>query len=296
MQTYDVIMLTVLICLTIYGYFKGMAWQLAYFCSFIVSYFVSLRFSDQLAPMFGQPPLNRFIAMLVIYVICSLAIWTAFRMVRGAINKVRLESFDHQMGAVVGLARGVLWCVGITFFAVTLLPAAQKQSIVGSRAGHYIVALLDKTESVVPPEIHQVIGPYLDRINNRLDPRNVNSGYRADGQQAFPSGGGLPAAFDTAAEAVRSQLAERPSNQQFSWPAETRQPASQPNYQQPNSRPSNYQQPSYQQPNYRQPNYQQPASRTQPSSRPATNAWPASTQQNGAANQNRFAWPDETRN
>ena len=68
-----------------------------------------------------------------------------------------------------GFAKGVLLCMGITFFAVTLWPA-QGEAIVGSQSGHYIVALLDKAHSVFPPEIHQVVDPYLNKIEQRLNP------------------------------------------------------------------------------------------------------------------------------
>ena len=175
MQSYDLLMLLVLVGATIFGFWKGMAWQIASLASLVVSYFASLRFSEQLAPMFAQtfslqPPLNRFAAMLAIYVGTSFFIWTLFRFVSGAIDKVRLESFDKQLGAMFGFAKGVLLCVAITFFAVTLLPQPQGQAIVGSQSGRYIVALLDKAHSVFPPELHQIIDPYLNKIEERLNP------------------------------------------------------------------------------------------------------------------------------
>jgi membrane protein required for colicin V production len=171
MQTYDLLMLLVLLATTVFGFWKGMAWQIASLASLAVSYFAALRFSEQLAPVFGEhAPLNRFVAMLVIYIATSFIIWTMFRLVSGAIDKVRLESFDRQLGAMFGFAKGVLLCVAITFFAVTLLPQPQGEAIVASQSGRYIVALLDKSHSVFPPEVHQVVDPYLERIEQRLNP------------------------------------------------------------------------------------------------------------------------------
>ena len=108
----------------------------------------------------------------------SFVIWMLFRLVSGVIDKVRLESFDRQLGAMFGLAKGVLLCVAITFFAVTLLPQPQGEAIVASQSGRYIVALLDKSHSVFPPEIHQVIDPYLNQIEEKLNP-----GFQPHGQQ-----------------------------------------------------------------------------------------------------------------
>ena len=171
MQTYDILMLLVLVAATLFGFWKGMAWQIASLASLVVSYFAALRFADRLAPMISNhAPWNKFVAMLAIYVATSFVIWTIFRLVSGMIDRVKLDGFDHQMGALIGLAKGVLLCIAITFFALTILPQSQKDTIVASRTGEYIVVLLDKTDAVVPPEIHEVIHPYVERIEQRLDP------------------------------------------------------------------------------------------------------------------------------
>jgi len=171
MQTYDLLMLLVLVATTMFGFWKGMAWQIASLASLLVSYSVSLKFSEELAPVFGNTaPWNRFVAMLVIYIVTSFVIWTIFRLVSGIIDRVKLNGFDHQIGGLIGFSKGVLLCVAITFFAVMLLPQAQKDAIVASRSGHYIVVLLDKADAIVPEEIHQVIGPYIHRIEQQLDP------------------------------------------------------------------------------------------------------------------------------
>jgi membrane protein required for colicin V production len=114
--------------------------------------------------------------------------------VSGAIDRVKLNEFDRQLGALLGLGKGVLRCIAVTFFAVTLLPQAQKENIVASRAGRYIVRLLDKTDAIVPPEIHEVIHPYLHKIEERLDPnyqphlpyQDLRSLWREVPAQAWP--------------------------------------------------------------------------------------------------------------
>lgn len=198
MQTYDYLMLFILGGLTLYGYAKGMAWQVAYLTSFFVSYFVAVKFSNQLAPVFGDAaPWNKFAAMAAIYIGFSLITWMVFRVIRGGINKVKLQSFDRQMGALVGAARGVLWCVGVTFFAVTLLPDNTKQQIIGSQSGRYIAKLLDKADVVFPQEIHQVLDPHLNRLEQELN--GGQSGLPGFPQPSFP-------------------LQGAPSANQFGWP------------------------------------------------------------------------------
>jgi len=170
MQTYDYLMIAVLAVATLFGFVKGLAWQIASLASIAASYWVALRFSDRLAPQIStQAPWNKFLAMLIIYVGCSLFIWSAFRIVANFIDRVRLNEFDRQMGALVGFAKGVLLCVAITFFAVSLLES-KRQQILASRSGQAVVKLLHKAESITPPEIQEVIGPYMQKVNERFDP------------------------------------------------------------------------------------------------------------------------------
>src|SRR5688572_17601189 len=147
MQSYDVVMILVLVGATIFGAWKGMAWQIASIASLVVSYFASLAFSEKLAPLISnEAPWNRFIAMLLIYLVTSMVIWMLFRTVSKVIDRVQLREFDRQIGALFGLAKGVLLCVAITMFAVTLMPVEQKEKILGSKSGMYIAKLLNEAD------------------------------------------------------------------------------------------------------------------------------------------------------
>ncbi|MGI9455509.1 MAG: CvpA family protein [Aeoliella sp.] len=232
MQTYDMLMLLVLVGATLFGFVKGMAWQVAYVASLVVSYFAALNFSSRLAPVFGDTePFNRFVAMLAIYIATSFAIWMVFRVVSGAIDRVKLKEFDRQMGALIGFARGVLWCVAITFFASTLLES-YRPAILGSRSGHYIALLLDKTHSFVPDEIHEVIHPYVERIEQGLDPnRPAESPWPSNEQGGeWPQLGGSQQPMGTSQPPVTQSPA---GNRPAPWPQQNAGPTPWP--QQPNT-------------------------------------------------------------
>lgn len=221
MATYDLLMLAILIGLTLYGYFKGMAWQIAYVASFVVSYFIATRFADQIAPRitFVNPPANKFVAMLLIYAVASFGVWMIFRMVRRVIDSVKMEGFDHQMGAILGFGRGVLWCVGVTFIVLTVLPlpVTQKQQVVNSKSGYYIAQLINKTDSLFPPEVHQVVGPYLDRLENELEGSQPPGSFQQpQGGGGWPGTGAAPAAAPAAPAWGQSAPAAAPANS--SWP------------------------------------------------------------------------------
>jgi len=171
MDVYDLLMILVVGGATVFGAVKGMAWQVASISSLVVSFFVALGFRYQLAPLFGDSePWNRVVAMLVIYLVTSMAIWLAFRLVSGFIDRLKLKEFDRQVGAIFGFTKGVLLCVLITVFAVGLLPEKQRESVLGSRSGYYAAVILDKADAVMPGEVHEVVGPYIHRAQKTLDP------------------------------------------------------------------------------------------------------------------------------
>jgi len=233
MQTYDILMLVVLLGATVFGFWKGMAWQLASLASLVVSYIAALKFSERLAPTFGSTaPWNRFVAMLVIYIVTSFMIWTAFRLVSGVIDKVKLEAFDKQLGAMFGFAKGVLLCVAVTFFAVTLLPPTQGEMIVGSQSGQYIVAFLNKADAVVPPELHDVIGPYLHKVQERLSgSEQASFPHAAESEStsgwSLPNWG-LPSWLKSAPATPQVEWPQSPApsaSQPLGWPTQTQSPA-----------------------------------------------------------------------
>ena len=149
----------------------------------IASYIVALTFRQQLAQHINAtPPWNMFLAMLILFLGTSLVVWLGFNLIAEGIEKVKLKEFDRQIGALFGLAKGVLLCVLITLFGVTLLSDSQRQAICSSRSGYYIAILLDKADGVIPGELHQVLEPYLDRLENEIDhPHTEGVGFKLPG-------------------------------------------------------------------------------------------------------------------
>lgn len=169
METYDVLMVVVLVGTTLLGAIKGFAWQLASIASIVVSYGVAYKFRQPFSESIkAEPPWNMFLAMLILYVGTSLVVWVAFRMVSRSIDRMKLKEFDRQIGAAFGLAKGALFCILITMFAVTLLGPSQRESIVHSRSGYYIAKVLDKSDAVIPPELHEVVAPYIANFENEM--------------------------------------------------------------------------------------------------------------------------------
>jgi membrane protein required for colicin V production len=182
-QAYDLIMLIVLGMSTIFGAIKGFAWQVASLASIIISYLVAYRFRFQVAEMIhATPPWNLFLAMLILYVGTSFVIWVGFRLLSGMIDQVKLKEFDRHLGAAFGLGKGLIYCLLITMFAMSLLGPRQQTAICQSKSGYYIASALDKGIGILPREIHDVVGPYLARLDEKLK----------DGRNGVPAGGNDP--------------------------------------------------------------------------------------------------------
>jgi membrane protein required for colicin V production len=167
-EGYDLVMLGILAVAALLGYFKGMVWQLAWIAGICASSFVSFRFGTQLAPYFGQQaPWNRFTAMLALYAATSIAVWLVFRTISGAINAIHLSAFDHQLGLLLGLTKGALLCIVITFFAVTLAPAYRNE-IVGSKSGRLVAELIVRADNYLPKEVHDTVEPFVKQFERQF--------------------------------------------------------------------------------------------------------------------------------
>jgi len=273
MQAYDLIMLIVLGMATIFGAIKGFAWQVASLASILISYLVAYRFRGQVAEMIhAAPPWNQFLAMLILYVGTSFVIWVGFRLLSGAIDKVKLKEFDRHIGAAFGLGKGLIYCLLITMFAMSLLGPKQQSAICQSRSGYYIASALDKGVGILPQEIHDVVGPYLQQLDEKLKngqnglPISNDSNW-ASGLPSLPSATGQPAGqpggqgagsgwdlgqlIPNMFQGQPGQPTTQPSTLGSSMPGN--QSPILPNYfQQPGYPPTNSLQQNYPQPNYPQ--------------------------------------------
>jgi membrane protein required for colicin V production len=145
-----------------------MAWQLAALASVVVSAAVALKGCASLAPYFNvHDPWDRVLAMLVLYVVTAAAIWLLFRLVKRIIDRVELKEFDRQLGAIFGLLKGIVYCILITFFAVTLSESARHE-ILMSRSGHFLARTIHKAKPILPEDVHRLLGTYIDELDAKL--------------------------------------------------------------------------------------------------------------------------------
>ena len=49
-------------------------------------------------------------------------------------------------------------------------PESARQSVLKSRSGYYIAVLIRRAEPVLPDEVRNVLGKYIDELDRKLDP------------------------------------------------------------------------------------------------------------------------------
>ncbi len=180
MQNYDLIMVAVLAGTALYGYWKGLAWQVASIASIILSYFVALN-SHSYIPKFGlQPPLDTAASMLMLYLGSSAGVWVGFGFISKSLKAMKLKDWDHQAGALVGAVKGALFCMLITIFAMTLGPKEWGAAIPKSISGRYIAVALSKTQTLLPKDIQQTIAKYVDPVKSQLESGQGDSSLAGD--------------------------------------------------------------------------------------------------------------------
>ncbi|QEG24425.1 CvpA family protein [Mariniblastus fucicola] len=175
MSVYDIAMIIVFLGAIWFGYWKGLAWQVASVAAIFLSYFVAVTFPDALVPYISaEPPFNRFAAMLILFIGTSLIVWTIFASVSKSLKKMELKGFDRQAGALLGAFKGALLCMVITMFSVSLLGEQARDAIHQSKTGYYVVRGIDQLSGFAPAELAQFIHPYVTKFQENIVDENGN--------------------------------------------------------------------------------------------------------------------------
>lgn len=170
LSLYDGVMLAIVVFCVIQGAIKGMAWQLAPIASLVMGYLFGVPLSAATAPWFGQPPLNRVFALIVMYMLVSLGVYLIARSLRESIEKMKLVEFDRHLGAILGGVKGLLFTTVLTVAFVCVSPTAAGL-IVNSESRSIAENVIDTVSPLLPPDVLQVIAPYLTPIENLPAPQ-----------------------------------------------------------------------------------------------------------------------------
>ncbi|MFH1303423.1 MAG: CvpA family protein [Planctomycetota bacterium] len=163
---FDLLIVGILFYAVWKGASKGVVWQLAAIAALVLCFAFAESLSLQLAPVINvKPPLNRWIAMLVIYIGFSFVSFTLARSLKTAIDSMKFNEFDRHLGAVLGLLKGVIFSLFLTFFLITISESA-RAAVLTSHSGYAAAVILNEMAPVMPKEFHEVLDSYLVKLNH----------------------------------------------------------------------------------------------------------------------------------
>ena len=162
MSFYDIVMLIILGGAIWFGYWKGLAWQIALLAAVVVSYIVAVNFRDPISAYIqAGEPWNKIGAMLILFLGTSLIIWTIYASISKSLKKNELKGFDRQMGAILGAAKGAILCVVVTMFAASIMGERVHDAVHTSRIGPYVETVIWNVSAFVPAEVAKFVDPHL---------------------------------------------------------------------------------------------------------------------------------------
>tara|TARA_R110001592_G_scaffold27741_3_gene102298 strand:+ start:2563 stop:3795 length:1233 start_codon:yes stop_codon:yes gene_type:complete len=163
---FDLLIVGILIYAVWKGASKGVVWQLAAIAALVLCFAFAESLSLQLAPLINvKPPLNRWIAMLVIYIAFSFISFTLARSLKTAIDSLKFNEFDRHLGAVLGLLKGILFSLFLTFFLITISESA-RATVLESRSGYAAAVILNEMAPVMPEELHNILDSCLAKLDH----------------------------------------------------------------------------------------------------------------------------------
>ncbi len=166
---FDIIALILIGWLTVRGLMRGVVAQVASIASVVVSWIIAVKFSPIVAPMVSDdPPWNKLIAMLVLFVASSIAIWLIRGLLEDLLKMIRLKTADRSLGAVLGLAKGILLCSILTFFLVVFSPSS-RNFVLGSVSGKYFAYGIERVTVLIPEDVNVVLTKNLEGFRESLD-------------------------------------------------------------------------------------------------------------------------------
>ncbi|MBI5758616.1 MAG: CvpA family protein [Planctomycetales bacterium] len=157
---YDGLILLILVLATWRGASRGLAWQVAWIGAILLCFLFATPLSLYVTPHIKlDPPLNRWVAMLVIYMGFSFVSFAIARTLRGWLEETKFQEFDSHLGAIFGLAKGALIALVLTFFLVGLSTSA-RDYILKTNSGYAAETIFRKLHPIMPREIEHVLEKY----------------------------------------------------------------------------------------------------------------------------------------
>jgi len=162
---YDIAVLGVLVFCMARGASRGLIFQMATIAGIVLCLMFAETFSGIVGPHISlQPPLNEWVTMFGAYLFFSFIAFGAARMLTKGIEEAGLKEYNSHLGAVFGLAKGVVVCLVATFFLATL--DATHNVIANSKSGYYAAITMQKIHPIMPEKLHDALNRYIHSLDH----------------------------------------------------------------------------------------------------------------------------------
>jgi uncharacterized membrane protein required for colicin V production len=166
---FDAFIALILLFTTLRGAAKGLVWQLAWIAAIVLCFTFSQSASTTIAGWLPiEPPLNRWVAMFILYLVAAFVAFAVAAKLHGWIEKAKFKELDRYLGAFFGLLKGTVFSLVVIFFAVTL-SAATRDVALTSHSGYAAALIMDRLHPVFPDELRDVLFPYLYYLDDASD-------------------------------------------------------------------------------------------------------------------------------
>ncbi|MDO5308495.1 MAG: CvpA family protein [Planctomycetia bacterium] len=146
---FDTLALVIIVATTFWGGMRGVITQLSSIFTWIIAWYVASHHYGVVASFLSSSTAKTPIATSITFILTVILLSIVTRVIKNGVSLVGLKEFDRQMGALLGMVKGVLFCMILVFFAVILSPQA-KELITGSTSGGYFITLIGKVENYLP--------------------------------------------------------------------------------------------------------------------------------------------------
>ena len=150
LNPFDLFVLVVLALATFWGGMRGIVSQVTSILSWLASAYIATHYYFIVAKFMNTSYAHyKPLAMIVTFIVSALLIRIASGVVKNMISLAGLKEFDRQMGAALGLFKGVVLCLLVTFVFV-IFSDSTRSIIEKSKSGPYLTAFISQIQRRLP--------------------------------------------------------------------------------------------------------------------------------------------------
>lgn len=175
----DLVVLGVLLYCAVRGASRGLLSQLSWVIALLLCFKFSGTLAPAIEPMIGvDPPLKQWLAMLTVYVgLCGVSFVVA-GMLSSWMAKAKIIDFDKHLGGILGFVKGVIICMTVMFFAITM-SSPMRQIVSQTYSGYGAALILHNSKYLIPllpenaiPTVQNVIDNFNKSLQTGPDDLN----------------------------------------------------------------------------------------------------------------------------